>query len=162
MAWPFLTSQQNSLRFPRLDRGRKETEVLFTEQKQLDRTLRQCLSSSLFVFQSVCVCLKPPRLIHQRFSPPACTPVHSHASLGSEFPFLLHFLLSTYFIHLLCPPSLNHQYENCQDSGEHPEKFLILDLRISVFLLKHFAYKCVSINELDLFRNNRKSLTIHR
>lgn len=114
MAWPFYpTSKQNSLCFTRLDRGRKETEVLFTEQSSMtipygNVCLLVCLSFSLSV------CLKPWLLIHQHFSPPACTSAHSHASLGSEFPFSPPFpsINLSYFIYLLCPLRLSQQSEN--------------------------------------------------
>lgn len=140
MAWPFSpTSQQTSLCFTRLDRGRKETEVLFTEQSSMtvpygNVCLLVCLSFSLSV------CLKPWLLIHQCFSPPACTSVRSHASLGSEFPFSPPFpsINLSYFI----LPSLPSQVESTvwkmswlYSSKERSENFFFPSKRVLQILL---------------------------
>lgn len=138
----------------RLDRGRRETEVLFTEQSSMtipygNVCLLACLSFSLSV------CLKPWLLIHQRFSPPACTSAHSHASLGSEFPFSLPFpsINLSYFTHLLCPPRLSQQPEKCHDTTAQKDirkLFLFKNQRILIQML--YLQKHTSVNELYLSR----------
>lgn len=125
MAWPFSpTSQQNSLCFTRLDRGRKETEVLFTEQSSMtipygNVCLLVCLSFSLSV------CLKPWLLIHQRFFP-TCFALACFTRLWSSF----FSSISFYQLTLFHPPSLPSQAESIvwkmswlHCSKEHTENF---------------------------------------
>lgn len=110
MARPFHpTSQQNSLCFTRLDRGRKETEVLFTEQSSMtipygNVCLLVCLSFSLSV------CMKPRLLIHQRFSP-TCLHFCSLACFTRLWISFFSFI-SFYRLILFHPPSLPSQVES--------------------------------------------------